>query len=366
LIPYVNLAAHNCALEEELVAALRRVIAHGQMILGPEVVELERQLAAQIGVADVVSVGNGTDALVLALRVHGVGPGDEVVLPSHSFVASATAVRLLGATPVFADIDEHTMLLDPKAAAQAVTPRTKAIMAVHLNGYPCDMDALGALCRERKLALIEDCAQAFGSRLDGKHVGSFGMGCFSLHPLKALSALGDGGFISVDSEEQALRLRQLRNLGLLDRDHCIHVSGNSRLDTVQAAFLLAKLSHFAAWRAARQAQADAYRRVLVGKVVLPPVSPRVDATVTAFVVRHDRRDALVAAAARRGLDCKVHYPLAIHQHPAFTDLPAARLPVTEHVVKQIVSLPVTPELDEQQRAAAVTAIVDAVNEVAHA
>jgi dTDP-4-amino-4,6-dideoxygalactose transaminase len=363
LIPYVDLVAHNSALEADLVAALRRVIGHGQLILGPEVQQLEQRLAAHLGVAHVVTVANGTDALVLAMRLRGIGPGDEVILPSHSFIASATAVRLLGASPVFADIDEATMLLDPTAVARALTPRTKAVMAVHLNGYVCDMQALTDLCRERRLALIEDCAQAFGSRFDGKHVGSFGTGCFSLHPLKALSALGDGGFITVDSDEDAHLLRQYRNLGLLDRDHCIHVSGNSRLDALQAAFLLAKLPHFESWRLMRRAQADRYRRALEGKVILPPTSERIDDTVTAFVIRHPKRDAVAAAALRRGLDCKIHYPFAIHQHAAFADLPHGPLPTTEKVVQEILSLPVTPELGERQASLAIDAIVAAVDEV---
>jgi dTDP-3-amino-3,4,6-trideoxy-alpha-D-glucose transaminase len=363
LIPYVDVAAHNRPLEGDLVAALRRVIEHGQFILGPEVGELETQLAARLGVAHVVSVGNGTDALVLALRLHGIGEGDEVIVPSHSFVASALAVRLLRATPVFADIDEETMVLDASAAARAITARTRAVMPVHLNGYPCDMRAIGELCRERGLALIEDCAQAFGTTFEGRHVGSFGTGCFSLHPLKAFAALGDGGFVCVDSEELALTLRRYRSLGLLDRDHCVHVSGNSRLDTLQAAFLLTKLPRFDAWRQARQDQAAAYRRALQGRVTLPPNDPAVDATVTTFVIRHPRRDALVAAARRHGLDCKIHYPLAIHQHPAFADLPPVSLPVTERVVQQILSLPVHPELSEQQRQSAVDAVVAAVAEV---
>ncbi|HTM43713.1 MAG TPA: DegT/DnrJ/EryC1/StrS family aminotransferase [Polyangiaceae bacterium] len=366
MIPYLDLVSHNRGLENDLVAAVRRVIAHGQFILGPEVTELEQRLVTLLGARQVVSVGNGTDALVLALRVHGVGNGHEVILPSHSFIASATAVRLVGAVPVFADIDEPTMLLDVGAAERAITPKTRAIMPVHLNGYPCDMPAFEELCRRRKLALIEDCAQAFGSLRGGKHVGTFGTGCFSLHPLKALSALGDGGFISVQADEPALTLRQWRNLGLLDRDHCIHVSGNSRLDTLQAAFLLTKLLHFPAWRAARHAHAQAYRQALEGKVMLPPASPDADATVTAFVIRHPRRDALIEAMHRRGVDCKIHYPFAIHQHEAFADLPRTHLPVTERVVQQIVSLPVTPELSPSDRDRAIQAMSDSLAEVGSA
>ena len=364
VIPYIDLPAQHRPIEEELVAALRRVLAHGQFILGPEVAELEQRLAERLGVAHVVAVGNGTAALVLALRLRAVGPGDAVIVPSHSFVASATAVRLVGATPIFADVDPETMLVTAATIEAVLTSRVKAVMPVHLNGYPCELDAIAELCARRRVALIEDCAQAIGARHRGRSVGSHEIGCFSLHPLKVLSALGDGGFISVAAPADAARLRLLRNIGLRDRDHCELVSGNSRLDTLQAAFLLVKLGHLDGWIAARRAHAAAYAAALAGHVQLPPSAPHVEPVWSAFVVRHPRRDVLAAALRERGIDAKSHYPLAIHQQAAFEDLDHGPLPVTERVVSEILSLPVTPELGVQDRARVIDAVIAAVKELA--
>ncbi|MBI5441120.1 MAG: DegT/DnrJ/EryC1/StrS family aminotransferase [Deltaproteobacteria bacterium] len=211
--------------------------------------------------------------------------------------------------------------------------------------------------------MVEDCAQAFGARAGNRPVGSTGVGAFSLHPLKGLSALGDGGFLSVGSAEDAERLRRLRNLGLRDRDHAEAVSGNSRLDTLQAAFLLVKLDHFDAWAAARREHAAAYRRALAGVVTLPPERESVEPAISAFVVRHPRRDDLLQELRRRGVDARVHYPLAIHQQAAYADLPLRPLPVTERVVGRILSLPVTPELTAEGRQQVIEVVVDACRAV---
>ena len=358
-IPYVDLPAQHRDLRAGLVAALERVLDHGQLILGPEVALLEERLRERLGVGHVVTVANGTDALVLALRLRGVRPGDEVITVSHSFVATAAAIRLVGATPVFVDVDEETMLLDPSLLEEALSPRTRAVLPVHLNGFVCDLPAIARFCERHGLALIEDCAQALGARANGRSVGSTGTGAFSLHPLKVLSALGDGGFLTVASSDDAARLRRLRNLGLRDRDHCEEVSGNSRLDTLQAAFLLVKLVCFDAWSAARQTHATAYRRALAGAVRLPPETEGVEPAISAFVVRHPRRDALLSRLRERGVDAKAHYPIAIHQQAAFGDLPARPLPVTERVVGEILSLPATPELTEEGRERVIEALLQA-------
>jgi len=358
-VPYVDLPSQHRGLRAGLVAALERVIDHGQLILGPEVALLEERLRERLGVPQVVTVANGTDALVLALRLRGVGPGDEVITVSHSFVATAAAIRLVGATPVFVDVDEETMLLDPGLLEDALSFRTRAVLPVHLNGFVCDLPAIARFCERHGLALVEDCAQAIGARAGGRSVGSTGIGAFSLHPLKVLSALGDGGFLTVSSPDDAARLRRLRNIGLRDRDHCEEVSGNSRLDTLQAAFLLVKLEHLDAWTAARRAHAAAYRRALAGAVRLPPESEGVEPAISAFVVRHPRRDSLVARLRERGVDAKVHYPLAIHQQAAFADLPLRPLPVTERVVGEILSLPATPELTEEGRERVIEALLQA-------
>ncbi|MCA9718737.1 MAG: DegT/DnrJ/EryC1/StrS family aminotransferase [Myxococcales bacterium] len=361
--PYVNLAAHNAAFKQRMLEAVGRVIDHGWFILGPEVAELERRIAAQLDVPHVVGVNTGTDALVLALRLRDIGPGDEVITTSHSFVATASAIRLVGATPVFVDVDERTMLIDPAAIEAAITPRTRAVMPVHLNGHPCEIDAIAELCRQRQLTLIEDCAQAYGARFRGRQVGAHDIGCFSLHPLKIFSACGDAGFIVVNSEAERDQLKLLRNLGLRDRDNCVVASPNPRMHTIQAAMLLVKLDAVDEFIAARQANAAAYREALAGLVTLPPEEEDHRVIYSAFVIRPPagiERDRLVAALLERGVDAKVHYPLAIHQQPAFVGSARHPLPVTERVVSQIISLPVVGELLPEQRQAVIDGVRDAV------
>ncbi len=363
-IPYVDLAALHHPLRERLLEAVGRVIDHGQFILGPEVAELERRLAERIGVPAVVGVGNGTDALLLALRSRGIGPGDEVITVSHSFVATAAAIRLAGARPVFVDVDEESMLLDAGRIEAALTERTRAVMPVHLNGFPCDLDAIAAVCRRHDLALIEDCAQAFGVRFADRPVGRTDLGCFSLHPLKVLPGYGDGGFLAVADAARADDLRERRNLGLVDRDHCRLASGNSRLDTIQAALLLVALDQFEDWLATRRRHAAAYRRDLPEGLRLPPAErPGELASYSAFVVRHPQRDRLQAALRDRGIDAKAHYPLAIHQQEAFADLPSAALPMTERVVAEILSLPVHGALSDADRERVVTGVGEALLEL---
>ncbi len=345
-VPYVDLPAQHGPLREELLAAVGRVLDHGQFVLGPEVRELEARLAAYLGVPHVVTCGSGTDALVLALRLRGIGPGDEVITVSHTFVTTATAIALVGATPVFADIDPRTMTMDAASAKAAVTSRTRAVIPVHLNGYPCPLPDIG-------VEIIEDCAQAFGAGRLGARVGSRHIGCFSFHPLKVLSACGDGGFVTVHADADAEHLRQLRNNGLVDRDHCAHRSANSRLDTVQAAMLLVKLGRVDDWIGARRDHAAAYCDALADVVELPPHDA--EPVWSAFVVRHRRRDELIARLAEAGVDAKVHYPVAVHQQAAFrTGAPG--LPVTEKIVNEIVSLPVTPEMSADQRAHVVASV----------
>jgi UDP-2-acetamido-2-deoxy-ribo-hexuluronate aminotransferase len=363
-IAYVDLARQNAPLEAELLAAVSRVLAHGQFILGPEVAELEARLRERLGAKHVIGVANGTDALELALRALGIGPGDEVITVSHSFVASGLAIRLVGATPVFVDVDEATMLMDPTRLEGALTARSRAVLPVHLNGFSCPMAPIQAFCDRHRLHLVEDCAQALGATRAGRSVGTSGIGCFSLHPLKPLAACGDAGLVTTSDDGLAERLRHLRNLGLVDRDHCELLGTNSRLDTLQAALLLVKEPHLDGWIEARRERARRYRRALTGRLTLPPEEADDEiATYSAFVVRHPRRDRLRELLAERGVDAKPHYPLAIHQQAAFADLPTADLPVTERVVATILSLPISPELglDEQERV--IAAVLESLDEV---
>ena len=350
-VPYIDLVAQAAPLRDELLAAVERVLAHGQYILGPEVEELESRLAELLGVPHVVTVHTGTDALMLGLRLAGVGPGDEVVTASHSFVATASAIEMLGARTVFADIDRRTMVLAPAAIERALTARTRAVVPVHLNGYPCEIDRIAELCRDHGVALVEDCAQAFGARLRSASVGSLGIGCFSLHPLKVLSACGDGGFLTVGEGDAAERLRRMRNLGLVDRDHCGEISGNTRLDSLQAALVLVKLRRVRGWIEARREHARRYLEALSGLVELPPGEDETHSPIwSAFVIRHPERDRLREELRRAGIDSKVHYPIAIHRQAAFAHrAPFPSLPETERSVARILSLPVSPELTVEGR-----------------
>lgn len=355
-IPYVDLAAQHRPIHQELLEAVGRVLQHGQFILGPEVRELEARLGELLGAPHVVGVSNGTDAIILALEAAGVRPGDEVITVSHSFVATASSIAMLGARPVFVDILEDTMQMDPAAARAAITPRTRAILPVHLNGTPCDMAAIVELCQQHGLALVEDVAQAIGARYRGKAVGTFGVGAFSLHPLKILSACGDAGFVTPRNAEEDARLRRARNLGLVDRDHCAETAGNRRLDTVHAAMLLVKLGHLHEYLAARAAHAAAYRSALAGCVTLPAIPDGAEPVYSCFAVRHPERDRIVEALRVRGIEAKIHYPIAIHQQAAFAEHASRSLPVTERVVSQIFSLPITPELSASQRDEVIAAV----------
>lgn len=357
-VPYVDLIKQHQALRPRILEAIDRVLAHGQFINGPEVSELEAKLARRLGVKDVVGVASGTSALTLAMRALGIGPGDEVVTVSHSYVATASSVLLVGATPVFVDVDPATGLMDPDLLAAALSPRTKAVMPVHLGGVPCLMDPIEDLCRAHGLHLIEDCAQAIGATQKGRCVGSFGTGCFSLHPLKTLSACGDAGFITTNDPDRGVLLRRLRSLGHRDRDHVDTASENARLDTLQAAILLTKLPKLDDWIAERRRHAQAYEAALRPFFELGAVTEGSEPVHSAFVIRHEQRDVLIAHLASRGFDAKVHYPVAIHQQRAFDGTRRWELPHTEALVRRILSLPVTPELEPSDRDALIEVLID--------
>jgi dTDP-4-amino-4,6-dideoxygalactose transaminase len=357
-VPYVDLPAQHAPLEEELLDAVRGVLQHGGFILGPEVQELESRLASFLGVPHVVTVASGMDALILALRLRGIGPGDEVLLPSHSFLATAHAVALVGAEPVFIDIEPVRLLMDPSRLGDALSSRTRAVMPVHLGGHPCEMEAIVAFTAGHGLELIEDCAQAIGTRARGRSVGGFGLGCFSLHPLKTLSALGDAGFITAHDPEEAQRLHLMRNLALLDRDHTAFVTGHSRLDTIHAAMLLVKLSHLDEYLEARRAHAAAYTSALGGAFQLVEVPEWAEPSHSTFVVRHPERDRILAAVRNLGFDLKIHYPVPIHRQAPYAETRQWSLPETDRAVGEIMSLPVTPELSPRDRDRIIDALLE--------
>lgn len=325
------------------------MLDHGWFVGGPEVAQVEEQLAERLGVKHVVSVGTGTDALLLAMRARGIGEGDEVITVSHSFVSTASSIALCGATPVFVDLEPDSMTMDPGLLEDALTERTQAVMPVHINGVPCDMEPIAAFCREHDLTLIEDCAQAFGTLYRGEPVGVTDIGCFSLHPLKVLAACGDGGFLAVNDDADADRLRILRNNGLRDRDHVAAISANSRLDAMQAAIVSVKLRYLDSWIDARRCNAQRYRQALDGLVKLPPQERDSDRFIySMFVIRHPRRDVLAHKLNENGIGAKIHYPLAIHQQEPFEAYSPKELPITEQVVDEILSLPVGASLSDTQ------------------
>jgi dTDP-4-amino-4,6-dideoxygalactose transaminase len=347
-IPLVDLQAAYRRLRPEIDAAVARVLAGGWYILGEEVRAFEAEFAAYLGVAHAVGVASGTDALLLALRACGVGPGDEVITVAHTAVATVAAVELSGAAPRLVDIDPNSFTLDPALLAAAVTPRTRAIIPVHLYGRPADAAPILAFARERGLLVIEDCAQAHGARYGGRTVGSLGdAAAFSFYPTKNLSAVGDGGAVVTDRPEVAERLRLLRQYGWRER-YVSDVPGyNSRLDELQAALLRVRLRHLEAENEARRRLAAGYDAALAGLPVQCPAPPGDSRHVYhLYVIRAERRDELQAYLAARGIGVGIHYPVPVHRQPAYAHLGYApgSLPATEAVVGDILSLPMHPDL----------------------
>ncbi|MEX2015862.1 MAG: DegT/DnrJ/EryC1/StrS family aminotransferase [Candidatus Hydrogenedentales bacterium] len=371
MIPFNDLRPLQELLADELRAATERVLQSGWYILGPEVEEFEAAFASYHGVAHAVGVATGTDAIELALRAAGVGPGDEVITVAHTAVATVCAVERAGATPVLVDIDRDSYTMDPAAAEAAITPRTRAIVPVHLYGHPADMQSLTAIAQRHGLLLIEDCAQAHGARYHGQLAGTFGdLAAFSFYPTKNLGAYGDGGAVITRDDALAARLRRLRNYGQEQRYHAVERGMNSRLDEMQAAILRVKLRHLDEHNARRRQIAAAYTRLLHG-VETPRCCPDAAAIQHVFhlyVVRHRRRGELRAALHRQGIAPQVHYPVPVHLQQAYADLGYARgsLPVTERAADEILSLPLYVGLLDEQVGTVARALNQSIEELAHA
>ena len=347
-IPYVNVAAQHTLLKQELLEAVDEVMGHGQFVLGPEVEVFEERFARLSGTRFAVSVNSGTDALLLSLRGLGIGPGDEVITVPNSYVATASSIALVGASPVFVDVREDYNM-DPALIEAAITPHTKAILPVHLTGRPADMDPILEVARRHGISVVEDCAQAVLAEYRGQRVGSIGdLGCFSLHPLKTLSACGDGGVITTNDEGLSEKLRILKNIGHVTRDEVAVWSGNSRLDTLQAAILLVKMKYVDGWTEKRREHARAYRKELAGtrEVKVPGDSPDQKAVYHTLVIECEKRDELKAYLAGAGIGTAIHYPTPIHLQPAASDGGYSRgsFPVAEAQADRILSLPIYPEL----------------------
>jgi len=331
--------------QKEIDRALAKVLESGRFILGEEVKALEEEVAAYCGAAYGVGVSSGTDALHLALRAFGVGPGDEVILPSFTFVATAEAVVYCGAAPFFVDIDLRTCNLDPNKVEDAITPKTKAIIPVHLFGLPVPMEPLKDLAKKRSLVLIEDAAQAFGALYKGRRVGSLGdAACFSFFPTKNLNAYGDGGMVLTSREEVAERLRVLRGHGSLERYIHREIGYNSRLDEIQAAILRVKLPHIDFLNEKRREVASSYFQALKG-VVRVPLEPLGSYHVYhQYTIGTEVRDRLREHLERRGIGCQVYYPVPLHQQESYKDCSKGRLEETDKASQEVLSLPIHPFL----------------------
>ncbi len=362
-IPIASAAAQYATIKDEMDAAVHRVLTSGWFILGTETEAFEREFAAYCGVAHAIGVGNGTDALMLALKALDVGPGDEVITVPMTAAFGTFAITMNGATPVFVDIELGTANMDPTLLERAITPRTKAIMPVHLYGQAANLGAIMAIAARHGIPVVEDAAQAHGARSGGKRVGGIGtIAGFSFYPSKNLGAAGDGGAVTTNDPVLAERVRMLRNGGQRGKYEHVIQGVNSRLDELQAAILRVKLAHLDAWNAARRRLAHQYDELLAGSSVELP-EERSGATPEGhvwhlFAVRHPRRDALAAYLKERGIGTAVHYPTALHLQPAFASLglSTGAYPVAEQQAREELSLPLYPELTADE----VTYVADAV------
>lgn len=356
-IPILDLSAEIEALWDELNAAIQRVLRSGRFILGPEVEAFEREVAEYLGVKHAIGVNSGTDALAIGLRALGIGPGDEVITAPFTFFATAEAISQVGATPLFVDIDPRTFNIDPGLIEEKITPRTKAILPVHLYGQAADMDPIMSLAGKYGLKVLEDVAQAFGGEYKGRKLGTIGhAGAFSFFPSKNLGAYGDGGLIATDDDRVAEVARMLRAHGARKKYYNEVLGYNSRLDELQAAILRVKLPHVDAWNEARRRVAQTYNELLkdVPGVVIPYEATYAKHVYHQYTVRilDGRRDEVQRRLAEAGIETVVYYPVPLHLLPVYEELGCTLFEV-DRVAREVLSLPIWPrmELDFQQRVA---------------
>lgn len=353
-IPMVDLELQYRQLEQEINPAIAEVLASTRFILGPNVAEFEKETADYLGVGHALGCASGTDALHLALRAAGIGPGDEVITSPFTFIATAEAIAYCGATPVFVDIDPKSFNIDPEAVRAAVTGRTRALLPVHLFGQPADMAALQGIADQHELLVIEDCAQSFGADIDGKQTGSMGLaGCFSFFPSKNLGCYGDGGLITTNDEALFETLWTLRNHGRKAGDYYHEMIGyNSRLDEIQAAILRVKLGHIDRFNEERRRVAHGYGRLLADTELEMPHEDGIGRHVYhqfTVLTPEGRRDELMQALKNERIACAVYYPTPLHRQPAFADLGMHDgLPISEQISERCMSLPVFPEMTDEQ------------------
>ncbi len=367
-VPLLDLARENGQLAEEMAAAFSRVMSSGRFVLGPECEQLESAIAERCGTMHAIGCASGSDALLLSLMAAGVSNGDEVVCPSFTFFATASAITRLGATPVFADIHADTFNIDAASVAAAITPKTKAIIPVHLFGQCAEMKLISDLAVEHQLTVVEDCAQSIDASYNSLPSGSMSAaGCFSFYPTKNLGGCGDGGMITTSDDEFADRLRLLRAHGMRPRYNHKVVGINSRLDTIQAALLLVKLPWLAKWTSQRVANAARYQNLfnntdLTDRITLPTVAAGCDPVWNQFTIRvaDGKRDALREHLRSCEIGSEIYYPIPLHLQPCFAEFGYARgsLPVTEAAADDVLSLPIFPGLTEAEQARVVEAIAE--------
>lgn len=348
MIPMVDLHPQYESLKDEILAGFRETLDRCAFIMGPNVTAFEQEAAGYLGVQHAVACASGTDALHLALRVAGVEAGDEVITTPFTFIATAEAIRYIGARPVFVDIDTHTFNIDPALVEAAVTGRTKVVLPVHLFGQPANLDALQAVADRHALKIVEDCAQSFGATYGGRQTGSIGAAAgFSFFPSKNLGAYGDGGLLTTNDGVAAKLAKMLRNHGSEVRYHHDVVGYNSRLDELQAVVLRAKLKHIDRYNAERRRVAQRYTAALANVVVTPHEDPHSVHVYHQYTVLSDRRDAIAQALQAQQIASAIYYPIPLHRQPAFADACAEQcLPVSEAVAACCLSLPIYPELSD--------------------
>ena len=376
-VPLLDVRRQNLPIEVDLLSAFRRVLESGQFILGREVEQFERDAAEVAGTRYAIGVSSGTDAILLALMALDIGAGDEVICPSFTFFATAGCVARVGARPVFVDSQSESFNIDPVSIESAITPRTKAILPVHLFGQPADMEEIMAIARERGLFVIEDVAQAFGASYAGRPAGSFGeFGTVSFFPSKNLGALGDGGLLTTNDPELAEKAARLRNHGANPKYYHSMIGGNFRLDAVQAALLGVKLPYLAEYTAGRQEHLSEYNRALAKarggeavELILPSVLPGRTHIANQYTLRvraakgwnsaESPRDALRRFLAERDIAAEIYYPVPLHKQECFQAFgPYGELPVAEAMAREVISIPVFPEMTEEEQAAVTQAVVE--------
>ena len=354
MIPMVDLKTQYRNLRDEIDKGLSDALEATQFILGPNVSAFEQEAAAFLDAKHAVAVASGTDALHLALLAAGIGAGDEVITTPFTFIATAEAIWYVGATPVFVDIDPRTFNIDPAKIEAAVTPKTRAVLPVHLFGQPADMDAIEAVCRKHKLIIIEDCAQSFGASIKGRMTGAIGlMGAFSFFPSKNLGCYGDGGMITTGSAEMTERLLMLRNHGSKVRYHHSAIGFNSRLDELQAVILRVKLKKIASFNEERRRVARLYTKMFTGTPITPPFEDGVGEHVfhqyTVLVENKGARDAIMKALASRDIASAIYYPIPLHLQEVSRERHInVSLPASEETAARCMSLPIFPEMTDEQ------------------